>query len=133
MKSILRKVLVNSFSLWLTSFLAAGLLISGGIKTFVIGGAVLFIIQNLIKPVLEVLTLPLNFATLGLFSWALNVLSLYLLTIVVREIKVVPFTFQGVLISDFVVPKIDFNLFGSFVAIALALTIIQKATKWILK
>lgn len=133
MKGVLRKIVINSFSLWLTMLLAAGFIVEGGIKTFIIGGFVLFLIQNLVKPVLQVLTLPLNFATFGLVSAVLNVLSLYLLTIVIREISIVPFTFQGFAFTDFVVPKMDFNLLGSFVIIALTLTLIQKAFKWLLK
>lgn len=133
MKSILRKTLVNIISLWLTTLLASGFVVTGGIRTFVIAAFVLFVIQNFVKPVFQVLTLPLNFITLGLFSWVLNVLSLYLLTVVVREIKVVAFTFQGFVFGDFIIPKMDFNLVGSFIVIALTLTLIQKAFSWILK
>lgn len=133
MKSILRKIVINSFSLWVTSLLATGLIVVGGIKTFLIAGFVLFLIQNLIKPVLEVLTLPLNFMTLGLFSWVLNVASLYILTIVVREIKVIPFIFKGFAFGDFVIPRTEFNLLGSFIVIALTLTLIQKVFTWVLK
>lgn len=131
MKSILRKTLINSLSIWLTSLVAAGFTIAGGAKTIILAGFVLFLIQNLLKPIIQILTLPLNFMTLGLFSWVINVATLYLLTVLVSEIKVKPFTFHGFAYSDFVIQKIDFNLLGSFIVIALTLTIIQKILRWL--
>lgn len=133
MKTILRATLLNSLSLWLTSLVATGLVIEGGIPTLVLAGFVLFLIQKLLKPVLEVITLPINLATLGLFSWILNVVALYLLTILVGGISVFPFTFPGANISGFVIPLITFNPITSFVATTLVLTIIQRFFDWLRK
>lgn len=133
MKTILRATLLNSLSLWLTSLVATGLIIEGGIETLVLAGFVLFLIQKLLKPVLEVITLPINLATLGLFSWILNVVALYLLTILVGGIAILPFTFQGSNISGFIIPKTTFNQITAFVAVTLILTIIQRFLSWLRK
>lgn len=133
MKSILRRTFLNSLSLWLTSLVAAGLTINGGLMTLVIAGFIMFLIQKLIKPILQVITLPLNIVTFGLFSWVLNVVSLYLLTIFVREIKVSAFTFLGANLAGFIIPRLEFNQLTALVTISITLTVIQKVLQWVIE
>lgn len=133
MKTILRATLLNSLSIWLTSLVATGLVIEGGIATLLLAGFVLFLIQKLLKPILEVITLPINLATLGLFSWVLNIVALYLLTILVAGIAILPFTFQGSNISGFIIPETTFNQITAFIAVTLVLTIIQRFLSWLRK
>lgn len=133
MKSLLRQTLLNSLSIWFTSLIALGLKINGGLLTLILAGFVLLLIQKLLKPVLQVVTLPLNLLTFGLFSWVLNVITLYLLTVFIAGIKILPFTFQGLSFADFVVPEMKFTLLAAFIAISLTLTIIQNLLNWLVK
>ena len=50
-----------------------------GILPAVIAGAVLIFIHTIIKPIIKILTLPINILTLGIFSLVLNALSFALL------------------------------------------------------
>lgn len=133
MKSILRITLINSFSIWFASLIATGFRISGGATTIVVAGFVLFLIQKLLKPVLQLIALPFNLLTFGLFSWVINIITLYLLTVFVDQVQVLPFTFPGVHFADFVIPEMKFTLLTAFVAVSLTLTVIQNLLNWLAK
>ena len=130
MKGILRNVIIHSVSLFLLAQLAAGVKISGGVQTFILGGAVLYLISLLIKPILNILTLPFNLATFGAFSFLTNALMLYLLTILISQIIISPFVFPGLTFAGFIIPKIAFNLFFAYVVSAFVLSVITSAVKW---
>ncbi|QQG40621.1 MAG: phage holin family protein [Candidatus Levyibacteriota bacterium] len=133
MKSVLRNVVIQGGGLFATSILVPGLKISGGIETYLFGGLILSVISFFVKPILSLLTLPFNLATLGMFSFLTNALLLYLLTIIVTQITVVPFVFQGFSFAGFIIPEIAFNLFFSYVVCAFVLSFITSAIWWIIK
>jgi len=51
--------------------------------TLLIASVVLTILNSIVKPALKILLLPINIITLGLFSWVINVLILWLLIAIV--------------------------------------------------
>lgn len=120
MKRLLRYFLINLASLFLTTRLVPGLMIDGGFRTLAYAALVFMMINFLIVPVLKLMFLPLNLLTLGIFSWIINVLALYLLTTIVPQIKLVPFFFPGYNLSGFSIPAMELNvlyvaIFASFV------------------
>ncbi len=72
----------------------------GGIGVAIIVGAVLGFINLVIKPVISLLTLPLNVITLGLFSLIVNAILFYFVGRVVEGFSIDSFTaaFWGALI-----------------------------------
>lgn len=130
-KSILRNIVFYSFSLFLTSQLLSGLKISGGSTTYVIGGIVLSLLFLIVKPILGIITLPLNIITLGLFSFVINAIILYLLTVFVTNISITAFTFSGLSISGFIIPRLFINDFFAFVVISILLSLIVGLLKWL--
>ncbi len=70
--NFLINLLVNGFAVFITAYL-----LSSGVKidnffTAIVVAVILGIVNTLIKPVLNLLFLPLNIITLGLFSFFLN-------------------------------------------------------------
>ncbi|MBI3485725.1 phage holin family protein [Candidatus Daviesbacteria bacterium] len=110
MKSILRNFLINLASLTLTARLIPGLVFDGGFKTLAYSAVIFMFINILIVPILKIMFLPLNILTLGIFSWAINVLALYILTSVVPQLKLVPYTFPGATIQGVIIPQIELNV-----------------------
>ena len=62
-----------------------------GVLPAVIAGAVLVFIHNLVKPILKILTLPINILTLGIFSLVLNGLFFWFVSTVVSGFSVEDF------------------------------------------
>ena len=95
MKKYLRLFLINLGTIWLATFLLAGVSYQGGFKTLALAALALTVINFLIRPLIKILLLPINLLTMGMFRWVINVLSLYLLTIVVPQISITGFRLAG--------------------------------------
>jgi putative membrane protein len=74
--------LLNAFALWVVSEVVPGIHAEGVVPTLV-AALVLGIFNAILRPVLLILTLPLNLLTLGLFTFVINALMLELTAAVV--------------------------------------------------
>lgn len=133
MKRLARDVVSNAFSLFILTQLLSGVKISGGFQTFIFGGFFLSLMAFFLRPLLNLVALPFNFLTLGLSSFLVNALILYVLTILVPQISVVPFVFPGFSFGGVIVQEISFNLFFAYVASSVVLSAIIFLIRWLLK
>ncbi len=133
MKSLLRKTAIYAFALFLLPQVLSGVKIAGGLPTLFLGGLILTLLSILLRPLLTILTLPLNIITLGLFSSFINVVLLYLLTVLVPQITIQAFIFHGFTFVGFVIPKISFNVFFAFVASSIMLSYTFTIIQWFSK
>ena len=67
----------------LTVRLVPGIAIEGGWETTLLVALVWSVIMLVVKPVLSILTLPITIITLGLFSFILNALFFWAMTLLV--------------------------------------------------
>lgn len=133
MKGLIRNTVINGIALAVLNQIIPGVTILGGFKTFVIAGFILSLLLLIIKPILNILSLPLNMITLGLFSFFTNSIILYLLTLFVTEITISKFTFNGFTFAGFIVPVMNFNTFYAFIITAATLSIIIAFFDWLIK
>ena len=103
----------------------------GGFWTLILGGIVLTLLFLILKPIISIITLPLNIITLGAFSFLTNVIIFYILTVFIANISVSAFTFNGFTFAGFVIPKLYLNNFFAFVAASMMLSVIIGGLKWI--
>ncbi len=133
MKGLIRHTVVNGISLAILDQVIPGVTIIGGFMTYIIAGFVLSLLLLILKPILNIFSLPLNMLTLGLFSFFTNAIILYVLTIFVTQIKISAFTFNGFTYAGFIVPVMHFNTFWAFILTAAILSIIIAFFDWLLK
>ena len=88
---ILLKYLGLVAAIVLTIYLVPGITVSGGWVTIFIVALVWSVITLVIRPVLRVLTFPLTLLTFGLFSFILNALLFWAMTLVVPGFVVAGF------------------------------------------
>jgi putative membrane protein len=132
-KSILRKIIFYSVALFLVAQLFEGVQVKGGLITYVLGGIVLSALFFIVKPILSIITLPLNIITLGLFSFVTNAIILYLLTIFVANISINAFTFHGLSFLGFVIPGFSVNGFFAFIIVSVLVSFIVGFLKWLIE
>lgn len=77
MKLILR-ILINAIAIWLTSLLISGFNLSGNWLNLLIVAIIFGLVNAIIRPIVKLLTLPINIMTLGLFTLVINTLMLML-------------------------------------------------------
>ncbi len=133
MKSVVRSIGINSFALFLLPQALLGVKIFGGFQTILLSGFILTILLWVLKPILNIITLPLNLLTFGIFSFLINIIILYLLTLLVPQFSISAFTFQGFSFAGFIIPKIAFNQFFAFMAASFVFSAIVNIIKWIIK
>jgi len=66
------------------------------LKTYIIGWVILWIINTVIRPVLKILSLPLFFLFLGLVTFVINGIILYLFTYIINEILIIPWVWYEI-------------------------------------
>lgn len=132
MRSIIKNVALYAISIFLVSLLFSGVRITGGIATFVVAGVVLSLLKLVVTPILHILTLPLNIASLGAFTFVINAVTLYLLTVFVPQITIAAFTFPGFKGNGVVIPPIYFNGFFSYIVTAFFISAIVAFIRWVI-
>ena len=83
--------LINAVAILLLAFYLPGITVSG-FYAALIAALILGIINALIRPVLIILTLPVNVLTLGLFTLVINALLFWFTATVVKGFEVSSFT-----------------------------------------
>lgn len=78
MLRLLIHVLSNALGIWAAVRLVADIHFYGDWKWLILAGAVLGLINFLIKPIVKIISAPLIWITLGLFTIVINVLMLNL-------------------------------------------------------
>ena len=133
MKLLIRNTLINALSLFLLTQAISGIRISGGFIAFILAGFCLTILFWVLKPVLNLISLPLNALTLGFFSVVTNAILFYLLTVFIPNVSIFAFTFPGFSFAGFIVPKIFINTFFAFIVIACLQSLLFTFFKWVFK
>jgi len=87
----------------------------------------------IIKPVINILLLPLTLVTFGLFKWVGYAITLYLVTLIVPGFKLLDFAFSGYSSYLFTIPAATLNGALAFLAFSLLISFVSSLVYWILK
>lgn len=133
MKNILKSVIINSTAFYIASVVVKGFQFTGGVPTLIIAGLAFTLINALVKPLVSLFLLPFNLITLGLFSWIINVIMLYLLTVAVPEIKITAWQFTGINYQGFIVPSINFSSLQTLIIASFLISTTTSVLNWLAK
>jgi len=133
MKRILKHYTIDTFSLWVISQLAEGLYFEKGILTLFFAGVGVTVVSIIAKPVINLLLLPINLITYGLFRWVSSAIIIYLVSLVVHEFKVIHFHFSGFSSQWLDIPQMNFEGIIAFVAFSFLLSIVTSFIYWVTK
>lgn len=87
LQRLIVRLLLNAISLYLTAYLIDGIHVNG-FKGAIIASIAFGVMNVLVKPILTLITLPLNILTLGLFSLVINGVTLLVTSAVVDALDV---------------------------------------------
>lgn len=98
--SIIIRILANSLAILIATRLVPGFIFSGDILNLLIAGAVIGLINALVKPVIQILSFPVILLTLGLFNILINIFLLFLAAKFLPHLNIQTFwaAFWGVVI-----------------------------------
>ncbi|OGP51054.1 MAG: hypothetical protein A2Y79_00450 [Deltaproteobacteria bacterium RBG_13_43_22] len=83
MRLILIKWFINALAIYVTSYLVKGIEFTGA-AALIMAAALLGILNALIRPILIILTLPINILTLGLFTLIINGGMLWFVSLLIK-------------------------------------------------
>lgn len=133
MRTLLKHFVVETISLYLVSITVSGLVFQNGYFTMIYAGIALMLISTVIKPVINILLLPLNLITFGLFKWVSVVIALYLVTLVIPGFEILNFSYPGLQTYLLNLPPINLTGVFSFVAFSFLISTISSIIGYIFK
>lgn len=118
MRNLIVRVIVNMIALWVAAWLVGGITLSTNLVEWLMVAIVFGLVNAFIKPIIRLLTLPINLATLGLFTIVINAFLL--------------------LFTSWLVPGLSFEagVFGNVVSALLAsivISVVSMILNWFLK
>ncbi len=87
---LLARWFLNALALLFVAYVVPGIRVDG-IYAALITALVLGVMNALVRPILLLLTLPINLVTLGLFTFVINALMLWLVSTMVKGFSVASF------------------------------------------
>lgn len=133
MKKLLRHFVISFVSLYLASITAQGLVFSNGLRTLAVASLGLTVVSIFAKPIINILILPLNLVTFGIFRWVSSAIALYLVELLVKDFNVSHFYFSGFSNKWFDIPTLSFDGVLSYIGFAFILSFISSSLHWITK
>lgn len=133
MRTILKHFIINTVSLYAVSLAVNGIVFADGTYSILMAGIVLTLTTLIIRPIINLLLLPINLITFGLFRWVGFAVTLYLVTIVVPGFRILDFVFKGYSSYWFSIPSLSLAGILSFVAFSFLISLVASTFYWILK
>ncbi len=134
LRLIFRSLAVNLASIYISAQILNGVIIFyGGFTTLILAAFFISVANLIVRPVVNLLLLPIHLVTMGLFRWVANLVTLYLATLFIPTIKIHGFVSSRFDLQYLIIPSIHFSAFGAFVVSALIITLVFQSLYWLLQ
>jgi putative membrane protein len=130
MRGLLKDISIIFLSIYLVSLVLTGIKIEN-LTSMLTLAIVLYFGNKILHPIVQVIFLPLNLLSLGIFSATSTLISLYFATLFVNGVTVTSFTFQGASLLGINIASISFNTILSFIAISVTIYFVEKVLFWL--
>lgn len=131
-KKLLRAFVIETTALYLASQIAQGLSFEKGVQSLLLTGFALGIASFVIRPIINILLLPINLVTFNLFKWLSHAVTLFLVDLLLSEFSIGGFRFLG-LVSDYLdIPAITLDPgVLSYLAFSVIIATIANVIYWV--
>ena len=134
MKKILRSFLIEIGVLYIVSQLASGMHFEKGVESMIIAGVALALATFVVKPVINILLLPINLLTFGVLRWLSQAVTLYLVDLVLPDFSITSFNFTGYSTNLIYIPPLNVSsVVLAYIVFSLVISIIASIIYWIVK
>lgn len=133
MKTILRQIGINYLALYLSFNIYPGFSVNGTFQVVLTASILWLLLNKVVKPIIKLLLLPINLITLGLFSWVISVVTLFLLQFLIVGISLQPHYFTGFTYQGFIIPAFHINLLFSYIITSSLINGIHSIISWLFK
>lgn len=131
MKRILRHFFLEALALYIVTHIASGMFFAKPVETFVLASGAITLATLFGKPIINILLLPLNLLTFGLFRWVSSAVALYIVTLVVEGFSIDFFSYPGFEDKWIALPAVDFTGVMAFIAFSFLLSFLTSFFHWL--
>lgn len=109
MKKLVRILSKEVISLYVATQIASGIVFDNFLGGLLVAGVALAVAQYVVKPVVNLLLLPINLATLGLFRFISHAITLFIVDVALTQFQVTGFHFAGFASKLLDIPPVNFE------------------------
>lgn len=107
--------------------------IRGGWKTFLYAGLLFSALTYIIKPLVNLVLLPLNLLTLNMISWVVNIITFIIWTLLISEVKIATWSFPGVYLGVVSLSPNTIDKLYMYIIGGILLTLIVQFYSWLFR
>ncbi len=130
-RKILLVLLINMAAVALVASIIPGIQYAGGVRNLLVITLVFGGVNLLVKPILKALALPIEIATIGVFTVLINAAMLLLVSNLVTGFTILPFPFPGIALGSFIVSPVTMPAWGTAIIGALLIGSIISFLYWL--
>lgn len=131
MRFLLRPLLLYIIALAFMQRILPFLHLSGE-NTLILAALALFMLNVVLKPFIKIILLPINMITLGLFSWLVHVVVIFLASLVVPGFRLTEASFPAIRVGLYLIPPIHLSIIWTYLIFAFLLSLTVGIFSWIL-
>lgn len=131
MIKVIKKYILVALCLHFLTLIVPAFRINGPWYDIFYSSFILTILLIIIKPVLNLIMLPLNILTLNLSGWILNILIFYLWTHLAPNISISAWKFQGTELGIVSLSPMDFSYFPTLIIISILFILLLQFADWL--
>ncbi len=132
-KRILKIFIVEAIVLFGISQITTGLIFKDGTSSLLMAAGALSLASLFIKPIINLLLLPLNLLTFGVFRFLTNAITLFLVDLLLDQFNVGAFFFKGYHGTLIIIPSIGFPAGAlSYLAFSFLLSFTSSIIYWLI-
>lgn len=131
LRKILLILLINMAAVAIVASLIPGIQYEGGVRNLLVITLVFGGVNLLVKPILKALALPIEIATIGIFTVLINAAMLLLVSNLVTGFTIYPFQFPGIYLGSFIINPLTLPAWGTAIVGALIIGSLISFLYWL--
>jgi putative membrane protein len=132
MKTLIRYYLTITLSIFLLTLFIPSFDINGPWQSFLFSTLILTIIYYLLRPLINIILLPIHLLTLNLSQWLVNIFVVFLWSLLSPGVIISAWTVGSVNLGSIHISNLSLPGWGVIIVIGIFLTIVVQFLDWIL-
>ena len=126
-KSLTRSLIGNLIGLYFATVFLTGFIVEPTAQVYVTAAIILMIVNHFIRPILNIISFPINLLTLGIFSILLNLALIYLTFSMISGITIRAgyLTFESLGMFALTFPEIELSKLLTIIVASLIISIVH--------
>src|SRR3989338_6678224 len=130
MKKPLRHFVINTIALTLLTLILPGVSYSSNVLVLLTAALIFCLVNLVVKLILKIIFLPINLLTFGLAGWLIQVILLYLTTLLVSGFSISSYDIGPAVLLGIAIPKIYFSGIWSYIGSSFVLSFLSNLLYW---